>query len=185
MLRAKRVVSRRLPTGSLRPALVGDAMITMMMMTTCLSLVAVGEVPTIRLLEPAQVLGLPSPHGTSKTIFTKIYVLDQSLCQLRTHRLFCISPCAYGLLIIRICTVCTVFGYFTHLCPLGEVVCCHLLSLRHISFGLQLHAGLFFAVARSRPKHNNGGWWMRDRDYRSVSRLSLPPRRALCDRRSP
>jgi len=121
-------------------------MITMTTMTTCLSLVVVvvvGEVPTIRLLELAQVLGLPSPHGTSKTIFTKIYVLDQSLCQLRTHRLFCISPCAYGLLIIRICTVCTVFGYFTHLCPLGEVVCCHLLSSASYFFRSTIACGSF------------------------------------------
>ena len=139
-------MSRRLPTGSLRPVLVGDAMITMTTMTTCLSLVVVvvGEGPTIRLLELAQVLGQPSPHGTSKTIFTKIYVLDQSLCRLRTHRLFCISPCAYGLLIIRICTVCTVFGYFTHLCPLGEVVCCHLLSSASYFFRTTIACESFF-----------------------------------------
>jgi hypothetical protein len=56
-------------------------------MTTCLSLVVVvvGEGPTIRLLELAQVLGQPSPHGTSKTLVLQKSIPWTSLCQLRTR----------------------------------------------------------------------------------------------------
>lgn len=45
-------------------------MMTMTMMTTCLLLivVVVGEGPTIRLLELAQVSGQPFPHGISEAL---------------------------------------------------------------------------------------------------------------------
>jgi len=60
---------------------------TMTTMTTCLFLVvvAVGEGPTIRLLELAQVLGQPSPRGTSKTLVSQKSIPWIGLCQLRTH----------------------------------------------------------------------------------------------------
>ena len=71
---------------------------TTMTTTTCLFLVvaAEGEGPTIP--EPAQVLGRPSPHGTSKTLGPPTFI--------PTH-------CAYEL---RYTThICTILGYFTHL----------------------------------------------------------------------
>lgn len=114
--------------GSLRLVLVDDATMTTTT-TTRLSLVvaAVGEGPTTRLLELAQVLGQPSPRGTSNTGSTKSVSRICLCASVGLKRiLVCISLCTSGSLIVyRSHLYGTWIFLHLHLCPLGEVVCCY------------------------------------------------------------
>jgi hypothetical protein len=81
-------------------------MTTMTTTTTCLFLVVAAEGEGQTIPEPAQVLGRPSPRGTSKTLGPPPFI--------PTHVDSVFVPsCAYGL---RYTThICTILGYFTHL----------------------------------------------------------------------